>query len=169
MDRLVGEKEAALANLASTETQLRGIKVKNLAQAKKIDELEAKLAAAGAEVAEARAEVERTKATTEKTIAVYLKDAEAAQIELREVFNREKRVSDLAKSQSRRETLEEIHARGFDLTEEIAQAKELEVDARFLVSSSDDDNDEGCQSGSDDEAGPEGEAAPKGETSPGHR
>lgn len=71
----------------------------------------------------------------------------------------------MAKCQSRRETLEEIHARSFDLTNEIAQARALEADSKFLVSSNDDYDDEGIQSGSDDEAGPEGEAAPKGETS----
>ncbi|XP_019264823.1 PREDICTED: uncharacterized protein LOC109242416 [Nicotiana attenuata] len=140
-----------------------------MAQAKKIDELEAKLAAIEAEVAEARAEVEKMKATANKTFVVYLKDAEAAQIELREASNREKRISDLAKCQSRRETLKEIHARGFDLTEEIAQAKALEVDAKFLVSSSDDDDYEGSQNGSDNEAGFKEKAAPEGETRPGHR
>ncbi|XP_019226602.1 PREDICTED: cilia- and flagella-associated protein 45-like [Nicotiana attenuata] len=53
MDRLAAEKEATLAKMASIETQIRGAKEKNLAQAKKIDELEAKLAATEAEVAEA--------------------------------------------------------------------------------------------------------------------
>ncbi|XP_070003096.1 uncharacterized protein [Nicotiana sylvestris] len=139
-------------------------------QAKKIDELEAKLAAIGAEVAETRFEIEKVKATTDKTVAVYLKDADAAQMELREASNKEKRISDLAKCQSRRETLEEIHARGFDLTEEIAQAKPLEADAKFLVSSfSSDDDAEGSQSGFNNEAGPEEEAAPEGETSPGYK
>lgn len=84
MDWLAGEKAASLANLASAVTQLGGVKVKYLAQAKKIDELEANLTAAGTEVAEARVEVERTKATTNKTIVVYLKDVEAAQNELME-------------------------------------------------------------------------------------
>ncbi|XP_070025075.1 uncharacterized protein [Nicotiana sylvestris] len=164
MDRLTGEKEAALANLDSAETQLRGIKVKNLAQAKKVDELEAKLAITGAEIVEARAEFERTEAMTNKTIAVYLKDTKDAQMELREASNQEKRISYLAKYQSRRETVEEIYSRGFELTEEIAQGKALEADAKFLDSSNDDDDDEGIQSGSDDETGPKEEAAPEGET-----
>ncbi|OIS98517.1 cytochrome p450 82a3 [Nicotiana attenuata] len=69
MDRLAADKEAALSQQASAETQLRGIKVKNLAQAKKIEELEANLAKAGVEVAEAKAEVKKTKATTDKTIS----------------------------------------------------------------------------------------------------
>ncbi|XP_070012913.1 uncharacterized protein [Nicotiana sylvestris] len=68
--------------------------------------------------------------------------------------------NDLAKCQSRRETLEEIHARVFDLSKELAHAKVLEADARFLVSSDDEDDDEGSQGGSDNDKGPEGEATP---------
>ncbi|XP_070008302.1 golgin IMH1-like [Nicotiana sylvestris] len=124
-DRLAAEKEIALAKLALTETQLRGVKVKYLAQAKKIDELAAKLATIGAEVVDARAEVEKTKATTNKTVVVYLKDAEATHMELREASNWEKWINDFAKCRSRREIFEEIHARGFDLSEEIAKKKHL--------------------------------------------
>ncbi|XP_019259769.1 PREDICTED: uncharacterized protein LOC109237835 [Nicotiana attenuata] len=135
MDHLAAEKESTLAKLSSAEVQLRSIKEKSSAQAKRIEELEAELAEAG-----------KTKTMANKSIAVYLADAEAAQTE----------------------TLEEIHARGFDLSKEIAQAKALEVDAGLLVSSDDDDDDEGSQGGSDNDEGPEGEAAPEGETSPGH-
>ncbi|XP_070048732.1 uncharacterized protein [Nicotiana tomentosiformis] len=69
-----------------------------------------------------------------------------------------------AQYQSRRETLEEIHARGFDLTEEIKKAKELEADAGALASDNDDDNDDddGRKSGSESGEEPDGE-----ETSPG--
>ncbi|XP_019262497.1 PREDICTED: cytochrome P450 71A1-like [Nicotiana attenuata] len=49
MDQLAADREAVTAQLASAETQLRGIKVKVLAQAKKIEELEAELARARAE------------------------------------------------------------------------------------------------------------------------
>ncbi|XP_019259376.1 PREDICTED: uncharacterized protein LOC109237518 [Nicotiana attenuata] len=140
MDRLSADKEAALAQLASAETQLRSAKVKNLAQAKKIEELEAKLAEVGAEVAEAKAEVEKTKAMADKTITVYLRDAEVVQAELREASDREKRVSDLAKCKSWKETLEEIHTRGFDLTNEIDQAKALEGDSKFVVCFDDEDS-----------------------------
>ncbi|XP_009795779.2 uncharacterized protein [Nicotiana sylvestris] len=161
MDYLAMEKEAALAKLASAETQLRSAKEKNSAQTKRIDELEVKLA-------EPEAEIEKTKITTDKTIVVYFRDAEAAQTELKEASNREKQSNDLDKCQSRRETLEEIHARGFGLTEEITQAKTLENDARFLISSSSDNYDEGSQGRYDNEEGPGEEAAPEGETSPGH-
>ncbi|XP_070020302.1 uncharacterized protein [Nicotiana sylvestris] len=89
MDRLATDNEVVTSQLASSESQLRGIKVKSLAQAKKIEELEADLAKAGAEAAQAKAEVEKMKATTNKTIDVYLRDAEAVQAELREASDRE--------------------------------------------------------------------------------
>nr|XP_016468121.1 PREDICTED: ATP synthase subunit b-like [Nicotiana tabacum] len=123
--------------------QLRG----EVDQAKKIEELEADLAKAGAEAAQAKAEVEKMKVTADKTIAVYLRDAEVVQAELREASDREKYSNDLSKCQSQRETLEEIHARGYDLTEEIAQARAMETDARFLVSSDDEDSANGFEDG----------------------
>ncbi|XP_070013110.1 WEB family protein At1g12150-like [Nicotiana sylvestris] len=113
LDRLAVEKEAALVKLMSAEVQLHGSKEKGSSQAKRIEELEAKLVEAKAE----------------------------------------------------RETLEEIHARGFDLSEEIAEAKVLETDAWSLFSSSDDENNQG---GSNDGEGPEREADADGETIPGH-
>lgn len=157
MDRLATGKEAALTKLAAAETQLRSVKERCSAQAEKIAELKAKLAKTEVEVAEARAEVKKTQITADKTVVVHLRDTEAAQTELREAVDREKRSIDLARCQSRRETLEEIHARGFDLNEEIAQAKADEADARFLISSDDDDDSEGNQGGSDNEEGPEAE------------
>ncbi|XP_070050132.1 uncharacterized protein [Nicotiana tomentosiformis] len=69
-------------------------------------------------------------------------------------------VAELAKCQSRRETLEEIHARGFDLTKEIKKAKELEADAGALASG--DDDDDGRKNGSENGEDPDGE-----ETAPG--
>nr|XP_009763923.1 PREDICTED: uncharacterized protein LOC104215741 [Nicotiana sylvestris] len=141
MDCLTAEKEATLAKLSSAE------------------ELEA-------ELAEAKAEVKKTKITTDKSIAVYLDDVEADQTQLREASDQEKWSNDLAKCQSRRETLKVIHARGFDLSKKIAQAKALEADARLLISSDDDDDNEGSRDGSNNDEGPEGEASPEGETSP---
>lgn len=111
---------------------------------------------------------QKTKVTADKIVAIYLRDVEAAQTELREAFDRERRSNDLAKCQSWRETLKEIHARGFDHTEEIAQAKALEADARFLISSLDNDDDEGSQGRSDNEEGPGVEVAPERETCPEH-
>ncbi|XP_070042899.1 uncharacterized protein [Nicotiana tomentosiformis] len=155
MDSLAAEKETILAKLLSVDVQLRGVKQKSLAQARRIEELETGLA-------EAKAEIESSKVMADKSMPVYRADAEAAQMQLREAFDREQRVTDLEKCQSRRETLEEIHTRGFELFEEIARAKALEAEARHLVSFDNDDYDEeGSRGGSDEK--PEEESAPEGD------
>ncbi|XP_070057244.1 autophagy-related protein 23-like [Nicotiana tomentosiformis] len=149
------EEEAEL----DEQVQLRGVKQKSLAQAKRIEELETGLA-------KAKAEIEKTKVTADKSIAMYRAGAEATQMQLRDASNREQWIIDSAKCQSRRETLEEIHTRGFDLSEEIARAKVLEAEARQLASFDDEDDDEeGSRGGSDE--GPEGEVAPEEEVETG--
>ncbi|XP_070031830.1 interactor of constitutive active ROPs 5-like [Nicotiana tomentosiformis] len=141
MDNLAVEKETILAKLLSADVQLRGVKQKSLSQARRIEELETGLV-------EAKAEIESSKVMADKSIAVYRADPEAAQMQLREASDREQRVTDLAKCQSRRETLKKIHTRDFELFEEIARAKELEAEARQLVSFDDDDNyEEGSRAG----------------------
>ncbi|XP_070040512.1 uncharacterized protein [Nicotiana tomentosiformis] len=151
MDRLAAEKEATLAKLLSAEVQLRGVKQKSSVQAKRIEELET-------ELAKAKAEIERTKVMADKSIAMYRDDVEAAQMQLREASDREQWIIDSAKCQSRRETFEEIHTRGFDLFEEIARDKVLEAEARHLASFDDEDDDEEDSRGGSDE-GPEEEVA----------
>ncbi|XP_070044169.1 uncharacterized protein [Nicotiana tomentosiformis] len=152
IDRLAAEKETILAKLLSADVQLRSVKQKGSAQAKRIEKLEKQLAAA-------KAEVESSKVMAEKSIAVYQADAEAAQMEAREAADtadtRAHWVSKLAKCRSWRETLEEIHARGFHLAEEIKRAKELEAEAEALASyGDDDDDDDGRKSGSKDGGSP---------------
>ncbi|XP_070041810.1 uncharacterized protein [Nicotiana tomentosiformis] len=105
-------------------------------------------------------EVVNTFANVDAFVAVYRDDAEAAQVQAREVGKTTKArahwIVELAKCRSRRETLEEIHTRGFDLTEEIKRAKELEADAE--ASASDDDNDgDGSKSGSESKEEADGE------------
>ncbi|XP_070024919.1 uncharacterized protein [Nicotiana sylvestris] len=158
MDQLVADKEAVTSQLASAEAQLRGIKAKGLAQARKIEGLEAELAKTRAEAAQtkaeaiqAKAEAEKTKVAADKSIAIYSREVVAIQAELREASDWEIRGNELSKCQARRETLEEIHARGFNLAVEIAEAKAWETDARFLVSSDEED----VVSGSRDEEGEE--------------
>ncbi|XP_070040816.1 uncharacterized protein [Nicotiana tomentosiformis] len=148
INRLAAEKETILAKLSSANVQLRRVKQKGSAQAKRIEDLETRLA-------EAKADIESSKVMVDKSIAVYRADAEAAQMEAREAADtadsQEHWVAELAKCRSRRETLEEIHARGFDLAEEIKRGKELEVDAEALASDDDDDDDDdddGSKSGS---------------------
>ncbi|XP_070055531.1 KNR4/SMI1 homolog [Nicotiana tomentosiformis] len=161
MDRLAVEKEIARAQLSSAESQLQGIKEKRSVQARKIRELEAMLAS---KLAKAKSELEKAKAEADEFVAIYRADAEAAQVEEKKAAEtaqtRAYWVGELAKCQSRRETLEEIHARGFDLTEEMKKVIELEADARAL--DFDDDDDDGSKSGSESREEPDGE-----ETSPG--
>ncbi|XP_070039958.1 uncharacterized protein [Nicotiana tomentosiformis] len=163
MDRLATEKETARAQLSSAKNQLRGMKEKSLVQARKIEELEARLAS---ELAKARSDAEKAKANADAFVVVYRADAEAAQVQAREAAEtteaRAHWVAELAKCRSRRETLEEIHSRGFDLTEEIKRAKELEVDAEALASD-DDDDDDGSKSGSESGEEPDGEETALGD------
>nr|XP_016495924.1 PREDICTED: fibrinogen- and Ig-binding protein-like [Nicotiana tabacum] len=131
IDRLASKKDTARAQLSSIGHQLQSMKEESLAQAQKIEELEARLAA---ELAKATFEMKKLKADME--------------------------VAEHSKYHSRRENLEEIHARGFNLAVDIENAKVLKAEAKALVSFDDDDS--GSTSGpesvgdSDDE-----DAAPK--------
>ncbi|XP_070035115.1 uncharacterized protein [Nicotiana tomentosiformis] len=124
-----------------------------LGSSNKIEEFEAQLASEFAKV-------EKAKAEADAIVAVYRADAEAAQVQVREeaetAQTRAHWVAKLAKCQSRGETIEEIHARGFDLTEEILKAKELEADVGALASDDDDYIDE-SKSGSESGEEPDGE------------
>ena len=107
-------------------------------------------------------EVESSKILVDNSIIMYRADAEAAEIEAREAADtadtRAHWIAKLAKCRSRRETLEEINSRGFDLTEEIKKAKDLKAEAL----ASDGDDDDGSKSRSEDGGEPDREAnAPK--------
>ncbi|XP_070034250.1 uncharacterized protein [Nicotiana tomentosiformis] len=156
MDRLASEKEATRAQLASVETQLRSSKEKALVQAKNIEEFQSRLGSVTSdreklalELAAAKSEVEIAMANADAMVVIYRSDAEVAQ------------VVEHAKCQSRRETLEEIRARGFDLIADIENAKELEAEARVLAFPDDDDT--GSMSGSESEEGLESEDVALGE------
>lgn len=69
----------------------------------------------------------RTKA--DQKVAVYLKDAADAQAKLRKVLDREDRSKEYAQCKSRRKTLKEIRARGFDLSKKLSQARADECGA----------------------------------------
>ncbi|XP_070020464.1 WEB family protein At5g55860-like [Nicotiana sylvestris] len=159
MDHLASEKDAARSQLSLTESQLQGMKEESLAQNMKIEELEVRLAA---KLAKVKSEAENVKADAEAIVAIYQSDAEAAQAQARESVedaqNRAFWITELVKCQSRRETLEEIHARGFDFSTEIKNAKELEAEAKALVSFDDDDS--GSVSGSESRGDPDDEDDP---------
>ncbi|XP_070045001.1 uncharacterized protein [Nicotiana tomentosiformis] len=141
MDRFAAEKEIARAQLSSAKNQLQKMKEKGSVQARRIEELEARLASI---LANAKSNAEKAKADADALVAIYRADAEAAQVQAREAAETADTqahwVAELAMCRSRRETLEEIHARGFDLAEEIKRAKELEADVEALVSNDDDDD-----------------------------
>ncbi|XP_009612720.1 uncharacterized protein [Nicotiana tomentosiformis] len=172
MDLLASENKVARAQLASAETQLRSLKEKALVQAKKIKEFQSQLGSAisdrerlATELAAAKSEVEIATANADAMVAIYRSDAEATQVRAKKVTEvaqaRANWVVEHAKCQSRRETLEEIHARGFNLTVEIENAKELEAEARVLAFPDDDDT--GSMSESECEGGLEGEDDAPGE------
>ncbi|XP_070033085.1 KNR4/SMI1 homolog [Nicotiana tomentosiformis] len=167
MDRLAVEKEAVRAQLSSAESQLQGMKERSSVQARKIEELEARLTF---ELAKAKSEAEKAKAEADAFVVVYRADAEAAQVQARKAAKtaqtRAYWIDELSKCQSRRETLEVIHARGFDLAEEIKKAKKLEAEARDLASDDDDDDDD-SKSGSESREDLDGEeAAPRDNQEP---
>ncbi|XP_070047189.1 nuclear matrix constituent protein 1b-like [Nicotiana tomentosiformis] len=162
MDRLAADKEVVRAQLSLAESQLQGMKERSSVQARKIEELEARLTF---ELAKAKSEAEKAKAEADAFVAVYRADAETAQVQARKASETSQTraywVVELAKCQSRRETLEEIHARGFDLTEEIKKAKELEAEAGALASDDDDDDESKSRSESGEEL--DGEEASPGD------
>ncbi|XP_019263719.1 PREDICTED: uncharacterized protein LOC109241433 [Nicotiana attenuata] len=127
MDRLASEKYTLRAQLTSIERQLQNEKGESLARSQKIEELEAKSAV----------EIAKVKSEAEAFVASYRADAEAANIRAQEIsIAAEVKLScalDHARKQSRRETLEEVHARGFDLSPDIKKAKILDDEAAALL------------------------------------
>ncbi|XP_070045711.1 interactor of constitutive active ROPs 4-like [Nicotiana tomentosiformis] len=81
MDCFAAEKEIALSKLSSTESQIRGMREKSSAEARKVEDLKARLAS---ELAKAKSEVEKAKAKADAILAVYRAGAEAAQVQERE-------------------------------------------------------------------------------------
>ncbi|XP_070010558.1 uncharacterized protein [Nicotiana sylvestris] len=147
VDRLASEKDTARAQLSFVERQLQSIREESLARAKKIEQLETRLAV---ELAKAASVAKKAKANAEAIVAVYRADAKASNARAKEIFDaaqvRLSRAVEHAKCQSRRETLEKVHARGFDHTAVIKNAKVLEAEAEALLS---DDDDSGIVSGSE--------------------
>ncbi|XP_019236453.1 PREDICTED: cilia- and flagella-associated protein 58-like [Nicotiana attenuata] len=158
MDHLASKKDTARAQLSSVERQLQSMKEESLARAKKIEELKTRLAA---ELAKAASEAERVKANAEAVVAVYRADAEVANARAKEISDvaqvRLSCIAEHAKCQSQRETLEEIHARGFDLMADIVNAKVLEAEAKaeaFLSGDYDSGSASGSESGEDKDGAP---------------
>ncbi|XP_070045176.1 MAR-binding filament-like protein 1-1 [Nicotiana tomentosiformis] len=81
MDCFAAEKETARAQLSSSEAQLQTMKEKGLVQARKIEELESRLASV---LTKAESDAEMAKTYVDALVAVYRADAEAAQVQARE-------------------------------------------------------------------------------------
>ncbi|XP_070011273.1 uncharacterized protein [Nicotiana sylvestris] len=138
VDAQVAAKEGVLAKTSTLEVQVRNAYANDSVRANMITRLESELLRAKAEVVNARVETVMSRTRAEQKMMAYLKGAAYARVELREALDHESNSKEFVKCKSRRETLEEIHAKRFDLSEEIKQAKAEEHDAKFLMSNAED-------------------------------
>lgn len=118
------------------------------------------------ELQTAKLKAKKIKVDAAVVVVIYRADPEAAQAWAREVVEaaqvRTIRVVEHAKIQFRRETLEEIHARGFDLSIEIESAKKLKAETKKLAYPDDDDSESLSRSESVEDL-EDGDAAPEGD------
>ncbi|XP_070049038.1 tropomyosin-like [Nicotiana tomentosiformis] len=132
MDMLALEKETAQAKLTSVEVQLRVVKEKVDKQAQLNEDLRAQLRsivverdALDRDHKAIKSKLENTSAEVEELVSQYKTDVEAVQARL-------KTNAEYVRLLSRRETLEEIYARGFNLSTEIEEAINLEAEVKKL-------------------------------------
>ncbi|XP_070034810.1 uncharacterized protein [Nicotiana tomentosiformis] len=152
--------EVARKEHADLVEQLRAAKERAEVQIKKVEELQSRLGSAvsdreslAKELRTAKSEVIVVKAEADEMVAQYKAHAEAAQ-------DLVKTIVEHIKWQSRREALEEVHFRGFDLSAEIKNAKVLEAEARKLAYAEEEDSEESEDLGkSEGGGGPEGDDA----------
>ncbi|XP_070008687.1 uncharacterized protein [Nicotiana sylvestris] len=142
VDVQVDAKESALAKASTLEMQIRTARASDYVRENMITRLEPQLSKAKAEVVNAQAKAMMSSTRAVQKAVTYLNSAATARVELRRTFVRVSSSKKYAKCKSRREALEEIHASGFDLSEEIEQAKAEEYDAKFLLSDAEDGEDE---------------------------
>ncbi|XP_070013191.1 uncharacterized protein [Nicotiana sylvestris] len=138
----VGQAKRECSELRAQIDSHDAAKKNALAKMSKIARLESDLLEMKTEIMDAWAEAEEIPAKANKKVVVYLKDVADVQEKLRDASDQESRSNKDARCKSRRETFEEIHVRGFDLSEEIAQAKANEYDAKFLLSDTEDSGEE---------------------------
>ncbi|XP_070019810.1 uncharacterized protein [Nicotiana sylvestris] len=128
------EKTGTLERLRDEVNQLRNARAGDSFQTSRIAKLEIYELKLKAEVVDARAEAEEVRSKADKKVAIHLKYVAEAHTKLRGASDRERRSNKYVRCKSWRETLEEIHGKGFDLSEEIEQGKVDEFDAKLLVS-----------------------------------
>nr|XP_016478985.1 PREDICTED: uncharacterized protein LOC107800342 [Nicotiana tabacum] len=133
MDCLASVKEVARAQLNSTEIQLRAEKERAEVQTKRVEELQLQLGSTASDRKNLAKELETAKslavvvkADADEMVAQYKADAEATQDLVKNLIEH-------MKWQSRREAPEEVHARVFDLSTEIEDAKVLETESKKLA------------------------------------
>ncbi|XP_070010137.1 uncharacterized protein [Nicotiana sylvestris] len=119
VDAQVVAKENALAKVSTLEMQIQTTRASDSARANMIARLESELSKAKAEVVNARAEAVMSSTMVDQRAAANLKSVATARAEPRRTLGRASSSKEYTKCKSRRETLEEVHARGFDLSEEI--------------------------------------------------
>ncbi|XP_070022662.1 uncharacterized protein [Nicotiana sylvestris] len=138
VDTQVAAKKDALAKASALKVKLCNAHENISVRTDMILRIEYELLKIKVEVVDARAKAEAIRTKADKKVAVYLKDAADGRAELRGALDQESRGKEYVRCKSWRETLEKIHARGFDLLEEIKQAKANKYDAKFLLSDAED-------------------------------
>ncbi|XP_070019650.1 uncharacterized protein [Nicotiana sylvestris] len=132
-------KERAQAATSALEAQIKAAHANDSALEKMIARLSSELSRAKTEVVNVQAEVVMNNTRAGQKMAAHSWSAATAKVELMKTLDRANNRREYERCRSRRETLEEIYARGFDLSEEIRQAKREEFDAKFLISDDEDD------------------------------
>lgn len=135
-------EKGALSKASTLEVQLRLTCDNSLVRIDMITKLESEILKIKAKVVDARAEAVMSRAKAEKKVVVYLKDTTDAQAGLRRTLDHEGRSKEYIQCKSLRETLEEIYARDFNLSEEMKRAKADEYGAKSLLSNAEDSEDE---------------------------
>ncbi|XP_070048866.1 tropomyosin-like [Nicotiana tomentosiformis] len=133
MDLLASDRDTTQAKLSSVEVQLRVAKDKADTRAQRNEDLQAQLRSAvaerdalGKEFEITRFRLEITSTDVDKMVAQDKDDVEVAEARLKTTAKYVRRLF-------RRETLEEIHSRGFNLSAEIDEAERLKVKAKKLA------------------------------------
>ncbi|XP_070049979.1 MAR-binding filament-like protein 1-1 [Nicotiana tomentosiformis] len=153
MDLLASEKETARTQLASAEVQLQAAKEKNLAQDKMAEGIQSQLTSAvsgqenlAKELEASKLEVITAQNEADKKVAQLKVDVEA-------IHEQAKNMVKHAKWESRRGTLEGVHAQNFDILTEIENAKTCETNARRLAFPEEDSeaSEESGQSGGEED------------------
>ncbi|XP_070030160.1 uncharacterized protein [Nicotiana sylvestris] len=136
------EGKDALAKVPDFEAQLRLVRDNASVQEDMIVKLESELSKVRAVILDAREKAVMSRTKADQEMAIYSKDAANAQTELRRIIDHEGRVEEYARRKSRRKTLEEIRARGFALSKELALARVDKRDARLLLPDAEESKDE---------------------------